>query len=52
MGRSRGGLERFFSKLKHFRRIATRYDKLADTFLAAIKLACIRIWLRAYGYRA
>lgn len=31
--------ERFFSKLKHFRRVTTRYDKLADNFLAMVQLA-------------
>jgi transposase len=41
-------VERFFNKLKHFHRIATRYDKLAENFLAAVKLACIRLWPRAY----
>lgn len=46
--RERNQIERFFSKLKHFRRIATRYDKLADNFLAMVKLASCRIWLRAY----
>lgn len=46
--RERNQVERFFSKLKHFRRIATRYDKLADNFLAMVKLASIRLWLRAY----
>ncbi|RSU65018.1 IS5/IS1182 family transposase, partial [Sphingomonas sp. S-NIH.Pt3_0716] len=35
------------SKLKHFRRVATRYDKLAANFLAMIQLASIRLWLRA-----
>jgi transposase len=35
--RNRG--ERFFSKLKQFRRMATRYDKLAKTFCAALHLA-------------
>ena len=30
-------IERFFSKLKHFRRIATRYDKLAENFLAMVE---------------
>ena len=35
---------RFFNKLKHF--IATRYDKRDDNYLASIKLASIRIWLR------
>lgn len=46
--RERNQVERFFNKLKHFRRIATRYDKLADNFLAMVKLASIRLWLRAY----
>jgi len=32
-------VERFFNKLKHFRAIATRYDKLARNFLAAVQLA-------------
>jgi transposase len=31
-------VERFFNKLKHFRRIATRYEKLLQTFLALIHL--------------
>ena len=39
-------VERFFNRIKQFRRIATRYDKLAENFLAAVKLASIRIWLR------
>lgn len=46
--RQRNLIERFFSKLKHFRRIATRYDKLADNFLAMVQLASVRLWLRAY----
>ena len=44
--RQRNAVERFFSKLKHFRAIATRYDKRDDNFLASIKLASLRIWLR------
>lgn len=36
--RSRNRIERFFNKLKQFRRIATRYDKLAKTFFAAVCL--------------
>lgn len=39
-------VERFFSKLKHFRAVATRYDKRADNYLASVQLASIRIWLR------
>jgi transposase len=46
--RQRNQIERFFCKLKHFRRIATRFDKLARNFLAAILLASTRLWLRAY----
>ena len=44
--RYRNLVERFFNKLKHFRAIATRYDKRDDNFLAGVKLASIRIWLR------
>jgi transposase len=46
--RQRNVVERFFCKLKHFRRIATRFDKLARNFLAAVLLASTRLWLRAY----
>lgn len=46
--RERNLIERFFSRLKHFRRVATRYDKLAVTFLAMVQLASMRLWLRAY----
>ncbi|MCV0387590.1 MAG: IS5/IS1182 family transposase, partial [Nitrobacter sp.] len=34
------------NKIKHYRAVATRYDKRDDNFLAGIKLAAIRIWLR------
>ena len=43
--RERNLIERFFNKLKHFRAIATRYDKLARNFLAGIHLACAIILL-------
>ena len=36
--RERNRIERFFNKLKQFRRIATRYDKLHRTFTAAVHL--------------
>ena len=39
-------VECFFNKIKHLRRIATRYEKLAASFLAMVKLAAIRTWLR------
>jgi len=44
--RYRNLVERFFNKLKHFRAIATRYDKRDDNFLASVQLASIRIWIR------
>jgi transposase len=43
-----GHSRRFFNKIKQCRRIATRYDKLAANYLALIKLASIRLWIRAY----
>ena len=46
--RYRNMIERFFNKLKQFRGIATRYDKNPENFLAAIKLASVRIWIRSY----
>jgi transposase len=39
-------IERFFNKLKQFRRIATRYDKLGANFLAFLQLVAVRISLR------
>ncbi len=44
--RYRNLVERFFNKLKHFRAVATRYDKLPENYLASVKLASIRIWMR------
>jgi transposase len=44
--RYRNAVERFFNKLKHFRGVATRYDKRADNYLAGVKLASLRIWIR------
>jgi transposase len=41
-----------FNKIKHCRRVATRYDKLAANYLAFVKLACIRLWLRVYEFTA
>jgi transposase len=46
--RQRNLVERFFCKLKHFRGVATRFAKLARNFLAAVLLASIRLWTRAY----
>ncbi len=38
-------IENFFAKLKHFRAIATRYDKTARNFLGGIHLAATLVWL-------
>ena len=44
--RFRNLIERFFNKLKHYRAIATRFEKHASNYLALVKLACARIWMR------
>ena len=44
--RYRNLVERFFNKLKHFRAIATRFEKHDANYLALIKLASARIWMR------
>jgi transposase len=46
--RERNRVERFFNKIKHFRAVATRFEKHAENYLGLVKLAAIRIWLRAY----
>lgn len=42
--RQRNLVERFFNRIKHFRGIATRYDKHPENYLAAVKLVAARIW--------
>lgn len=44
--KERNRIERFFSKLKQFRRVATRYDKLLANFMGFVTLAAIAILLR------
>ena len=44
--KARNLIERCFNKLKHFRRIATRYDRRATHFLSFIYLAAALIWTR------
>jgi transposase len=44
--RYRNLVERFFNKIKHYRAVATRFDKRAENFLAGVKLASLRIWIR------
>ncbi len=45
--RYRNLVERFFNKLKHFGAVATRFEKHDANYLALIKLAAARIWMRA-----
>jgi transposase len=44
-------VERCFSKLKHSRRLATRYDKTADSYLGFVLVASIRLWVRHFVNR-
>ena len=43
--KARSLIENFLCKLKQFRAIATRYDKTARNFLAAVNLAAAVVWL-------
>lgn len=42
--KDRNLVERFFNRLKQFRRIATRYEKLASTFTSLLNMVCAYIW--------
>jgi transposase len=44
--RYRNLVERFFNKLKHFRAVATRFEKHDANYLAIVKLVAARIWMR------
>jgi len=44
--RKRNIIERFFCRLKHFRRVAKRYDKLAQRYSSFITLTAAVVWLR------
>lgn len=44
--RTDGEIKGVFAKLKQWRRIATRYEKLAANFLGFIKIASIMLWLK------
>lgn len=45
--RQRNLVKRFFNRIKHFRGVATRYDKDPDNHLAALKLVAARIWYQS-----
>jgi transposase len=42
----RNRIERYFNRIKNSRRVATRYDKLVESFAAFVLLATIRLWIR------
>ncbi len=44
--KERNLIERMFNKIKHFRRVATHYDKLAITFISFVHIAGIYLWLK------
>ena len=43
--KERNLIERMFNKLKNWRRVATRYDKTAESFLGFVTIAAIKLWL-------
>ena len=43
--RWRNLVERLFNKLKNWRRVATRYDKTAESYLGFVALASVKLWL-------
>ncbi len=43
--KERNLVEQFFNRIKHFRRVATRFETHAQNYLAIIKLASIRTWM-------
>lgn len=50
--RDRNRVERMFNRLKHFRRIATRYDKTALSFRSFLNIAAAKIWLPSFVNRS
>ena len=43
--KDRNFVERFFNRIKQFRRIATRYEKLARNYFSMLNLVCTYLWL-------
>lgn len=48
--RERNKVERLFSRLKEFRRIATRYEKRAANYTAMLTIAAIFLWSQGFAY--
>ncbi|MBS1023710.1 transposase, partial [Gluconobacter cerinus] len=44
----RNRIERMFNKLKQMRRITTRYDKTALSFMSFLNIAAARLWIRSF----
>lgn len=44
--KERNLIERMYGKLKHFRRVATRYDKLASSYMGFVLVTAIYLWLK------
>jgi len=42
----RNRIERYFNRIKNARRVATRFDKLASSFLGFVQITSIRYWIR------
>jgi transposase len=49
--KDRNRIERMFNRIKQFRRIATRYDKTAKSFLGFLCLAAAKLWLPSFVNR-
>jgi transposase len=47
--KNRNQIERFFQRLKNFRRVATRYDKLPSSFLSFVHIAAVSIIIPKFG---
>ena len=43
--KERNKVERFFGRIKHYRRVATRYEKRGRNYLAFLHVASIMVWL-------
>ncbi len=43
--KDRNKVERFFGRIKHYRRVATRYEKTARNYLAMLHLVSAMVWL-------
>lgn len=48
--KERNLVERFFNRLKHWRGLATRYEKTVESYLALVHLVCARLWLNLSSF--